>query len=217
MSLMPNLQENQLLLREARKSVAARGQTLAPRVEGGLHDLTRPEHAVGAIANNLSGREVGDAATELGLARITNPDFPEVIQNYANRFPDGRPAKSTSIGLKNSDGEFVAAICLNMDVSMLGAMTAGLGQLIRTDTPAPAVNESLAPRRVEEVRTVLERYAAARNTTPMGLNLDQRRDAMRELAASGLLDLRRALSEVAQALGVARSTVYTYHAQEDRP
>ena len=100
---------------------------------------------------------------------------------------------------------------------MLGAMTAGLGQLIRTDTPAPAVNESLAPRRVEEVRTVLERYAAARNTTPMGLNLDQRRDAMRELAASGLLDLRRALSEVAQTLGVARSTVYTYLPQEDRP
>ena len=217
MSLMPNLQENQLLLREARKIVDALGQTFAPLVEVVLHDLTRPEHAVVAIANNLSGREVGDAATELGLARITNPDFPEVIQNYANRFPDGRPAKSTSIGLKNSAGEFVAAICLNMDVSMLGAMTAGLGQLIRTDTPAPAVNESLAPRRVDEVRTVLERYAAARNTTPMGLNLDQRRDAMRELAASGLLDLRRALSEVAQTLGVARSTVYTYLPQEDRP
>ena len=30
------------------------------------------------------------------------------------------------------------------------------------------------------------------------------------LAASGLLNLRRALTEVAQTLGVARSTVYTY-------
>ncbi|MHA2941535.1 helix-turn-helix transcriptional regulator [Ralstonia mannitolilytica] len=203
-------EENRLLLREGRKIVEALGKTLAPLVEVVLHDLTDPDHSVVAIANNLSGRRVGDAATEMGLARMANPGFPEVIENYANRFPDGRPAKSTSIGLKNSRGEYVAAICLNMDVSMLGAVTAGLTQLVRIDVAAPPVAESLAPRRVEEVRAALERFAVARNTTPMAMTLDQRREAMRELAASGLLNLRRALSEVAQTLGVARSTVYTY-------
>ncbi|AJW47060.1 helix-turn-helix transcriptional regulator [Ralstonia mannitolilytica] len=203
-------EENRLLLREGRKIVEALGKTLAPLVEVVLHDLTDPDHSVVAIANNLSGRRVGDAATEMGLARMADPGFPEVIENYANRFPDGRPAKSTSIGLKNSRGEYVAAICLNMDVSMLGAVTAGLTQLVRIDVAAPPVAESLAPRRVEEVRAALERFAVARNTTPMAMTLDQRREAMRELAASGLLNLRRALSEVAQTLGVARSTVYTY-------
>lgn len=93
---------------------------------------------------------------------------------------------------------------------MLGAVTAGLTQLVRIDVAAPPVAESLAPRRVQEVRAALERFAVARNTTPMAMTLDQRREAMRELAASGLLNLRRALSEVAQTLGVARSTVYTY-------
>ncbi|PLT17492.1 MULTISPECIES: PAS domain-containing protein [Ralstonia] len=203
-------EENRLLLREGRKIVEALGKTLAPLVEVVLHDLTDPDHSVVAIANNLSGRRVGDAATEMGLARMADSGFPEVIENYANRFPDGRPAKSTSIGLKNSRGEYVAAICLNMDVSMLGAVTAGLTQLVRIDVAAPPVAESLAPRRVEEVRAALERFAVARNTTPMAMTLDQRREAMRELAASGLLNLRRALSEVAQTLGVARSTVYTY-------
>lgn len=203
-------EENRLLLREGRKIVEALGKTLAPLVEVVLHDLTDPDHSVVAIANNLSGRRVGDAATEMGLARMADPGFPEVIENYANRFPDGRPAKSTSIGLKNGRGEYVAAICLNMDVSMLGAVTAGLTQLVRIDVAAPPVAESLAPRRVEEVRAALERFAVARNTTPMAMTLDQRREAMRELAASGLLNLRRALSEVAQTLGVARSTVYTY-------
>ena len=101
-------EENRLLLREGKKIVEALGKTLAPLVEVVLHDLKQPEHAVVAIANNLSGRQVGDAVTELGLARMTDPGFPEVVQNYANRFPDGRPAKSTSIGLKNSRGEYVA-------------------------------------------------------------------------------------------------------------
>ena len=203
-------EENHLLLREGRKIVEALGKTLAPLVEVVLHDLSDPDHTVVAIANNLSGRQVGAAATEMGLARMADPDFPEVIENYANRFPDGRPAKSTSIGLKNSQGDYVAAICLNMDVSLLAAVTAGLGQLMRIDVAAPPVPESLGSRRVEDVRATLERFAAARNTTPMALSLDQRREAMRELAASGLLNLRRALAEVAQTLGVARSTVYTY-------
>ncbi|MDO3511904.1 transcriptional regulator [Ralstonia pseudosolanacearum] len=210
-------EENRLLLREGKKIVEALGKTLAPLVEVVLHDLKRPEHAVVAIANNLSGRQVGDAATELGLARMADPGFPEVIQNYANRFPDGRPAKSTSIGLKNSRGEYVAAICLNMDVSLLSAVTAGLGQLMQTDVAAPPVPESLASHGVEAVRTALERFAAARNTTPMGMTLEQRREAMRELSASGLLNLRRALSEVAQTLGVARSTVYTYLPEATTP
>ncbi|WP_043283578.1 helix-turn-helix transcriptional regulator [Paraburkholderia oxyphila] len=212
--------ENQLLLREGRKIVEALGQTLAPLVEVVLHDLTAPEHSVVAISNNLSGREVGDAATEMGLARITDSGFPEVVANYPNRFPDGRPAKSTSIGLKNSAGDYVAAICLNMDVSLLGAVTAGLGQLMQTDAAAP-VAETLVPRGSSEaresVRAALERFAAARNTTPIGMTLAQRREAVRELADSGLLNLRHALAEVARTLGVARSTVYTYLPSEHRP
>jgi predicted transcriptional regulator YheO len=208
--------ENQLLLREGRKIVEALGQTLAPLVEVLLHDLTTPEQSVVAIANNLSGRQIGDAATEMGLARITDPDFPDVVANYPNRFPDGRAVKSTSIGLKNSAGECVAAICLNMDVSLLGAVTAGLGQLMQTGQAAP-VAETLAPHANgearETIRAALERFAAAR----IGMTLAQRREAVRELAESGHLNLRHALAEVARTLGVARPTVYSYLPDEHRP
>jgi predicted transcriptional regulator YheO len=96
-----------------------------------------------------------------------------------------------------------------MDVSLLGAVTAGLGQLIQTGVAAP-VTETLAQRSSGEVRAALERFAAARNTTPIGMTLAQRREAVRELAASGHLNLRHALADVAATLGVARSTVYTY-------
>jgi predicted transcriptional regulator YheO len=202
--------ENELLLREGKKVVEALGKTLAPLVEVVLHDLTRPERAIVAIANNLSGRNVGDSVTEIGLARIKDPNFPEVLQNYPNRFPDGRPAKSTSIGLKNSQGKYVAAICLNVDVSMLSAVAASMTQLVRTDSTALAVNESLAPRRIDSVRASLEEFAARHNTTPRALTLSQRRAALRAIEEDGLLELKNAVPEVADTLGVARSTVYTY-------
>ncbi|WP_087689815.1 MULTISPECIES: helix-turn-helix transcriptional regulator [unclassified Pandoraea] len=203
--------ENALLLREGRKIVEALGQTFAPLVEVVLHDLTDPDHAIVAIANNLSGRQPGDAVTEMGLARIADPAFPEVIANYANRFPDGRPAKSTSIGLKNSGGEYVAAICLNMDISMLAAAAASVQQLVNIQTASPApVRETLATRRLDDIGPLITDFAAQRNTTPQGLSLAQRRDAIRMIEARGLLDLRHAHAEIARALGVARSTVYTY-------
>lgn len=76
---MKPIEENRLLLREGRKIVEALGKTLAPLVEVVLHDLTDPDHAVVAIANNLSGRQVGDAVTELGLARLADPDRKSVV------------------------------------------------------------------------------------------------------------------------------------------
>ena len=202
------LTENQLLLREGEKIVDALGKTLAPLVEVVLHDLTQPQHAVVAIANNLSGRSVGDPATEIGLARMADPAFPEVLQNYPNHFPDGRPAKSTSIGLKNSQGDYVAAICLNVDVSMLNAVTASLTQLAQT-SPTD-IRESLAAPRLDVVRAMLERFSAGLNTTSRALRPAQRREAVRQLAEAGLMELKNAQAVVADILGVARSTVYTY-------
>lgn len=71
------------------------GETLAPFCEVVVHDLTDPKNAIVAIHNNLSGRKVGQPATELGLARIADPSYPQTIANYANTFADGRQAKST--------------------------------------------------------------------------------------------------------------------------
>jgi predicted transcriptional regulator YheO len=105
--------EDGLLLREAEKIATAIGRMFPGLCEVVLHDLRNPDHSVRAIENSLSGRRVGDPATELGLARIQDPDYPGVLQNYSNTFPDGRPAKSTSIGIKNGEGDYIAALCLN--------------------------------------------------------------------------------------------------------
>ncbi|VFS61936.1 Uncharacterized protein conserved in bacteria [Leminorella grimontii] len=134
----PTEGENELLLREAKKIAAALGKMFAPGCEVVVHDLTHPEHAVVAIENPLSGRKVGSPATELGLARIQDAEFPDIVQNYRNHFPDGREAKSTSIGLRNSKGEFVAALCLNLDVSLFSTMQRVLEQLTAIRKPAGA-------------------------------------------------------------------------------
>ncbi|MGI5352456.1 helix-turn-helix transcriptional regulator [Streptomyces sp. CA-250714] len=205
---MSGLSEDEVLLREAEKIVTAVGRMFPGLCEAVLHDLRRPDHAVRTVENNLSGRRPGDPATELGLARIADPGYPEVLQNYPNRFPDGRPAKSTSIGIRNSEGRYIAAVCLNLDVSVLSTLTRGLTELLRTEDHQPPVHETLRARTADELRTVTESFAAARGTTPRALTTTDRTTLIRTLKDQGFLELKGAVPTLTGLLGVSRATIY---------
>ncbi|MCS0602748.1 PAS domain-containing protein [Streptomyces sp. LP11] len=199
------------LLRETEKIAVALGRMFPGLCEVVLHDLRDPEHAIRAIENNLSGRRTGDAATELGLARIADPEYPGVIQNYPNRFPDGRPAKSTSIGIRNQAGEYVAALCLNLDISVLSPVTLALSHLVATEAGDPdRPLETLRARTTRELRRTVEELAARRAATPRSLSRDDKKALVRQLHRDGYFDSRDAAQTIADLLGVSRATVYNY-------
>ncbi|MDW6063322.1 PAS domain-containing protein [Streptomyces sp. FXJ1.4098] len=202
--------EDDLLLREAEKIVVAIGRMFPGLCEVVLHDLRDPEHAIRAIESNLSGRSVGDPATELGIARIQDPGFPDIVQNYPNRFPDGRPAKSTSIGIKNSAGEYIAAICLNLDVSLFASVARSLNNLVRTDDQEQPLTETLRARTADELRTVIEEFAAVRGHTARSLGSAAKKELVRSLKTRGFLQVKHSVQVVTELLGVSRATVYNY-------
>jgi len=199
--------EQQNLLEQMKQVADGLARTLAPFCEVVLHDLTEPEHAILAIHNNLSGRSVGAPATELGLARAADPDFAQVIANYPNTFTDGRRAKSTSIGIKDSQGNYVAALCMNVDLTVFRSLNSVLTQFsaVYDDT---AVRETLEPAGADALRARIDQFAARLATTPRALKADERKALMRELKESGLSDVRRAMDIVASYLNVSRATVY---------
>lgn len=199
--------EHHYLLEQLQHIACGLGETFAPFCEVVVHDLTQPDHAILAIHNNLSGREAGDPVTELGVQRISDPGFPAVIANYPNRFPDGRQAKSTSIGIRDSTGRFVAALCLNVDLTMFQSLQSVLAQFSSTGTES-GVRESLDSVGAQSVRNYIDQFAAQRATTPRTLKTDERRLLMRELKDAGFMEIRRAVETVAQHLGVSRATVY---------
>ncbi|MYV54294.1 PAS domain-containing protein [Streptomyces sp. SID3212] len=209
--------EDELLLRESEKIVVALGRMFPGLCEVVLHDLRDPEHAVRAIEGGLSGRQVGDPATELGFARIQDPGYPDVLQNYPNRFPDGRAAKSTSIGIRNGEGRFVAAICLNLDVSQFAGAARSIAELIRTDDQDRPLAETLTARSADELRAVTDAFAASRGLTPRALGPAARKELVRSLRARGFLQVKHSVQTLAELLGVSRATVYNYlRGQPDR-
>jgi predicted transcriptional regulator YheO len=201
-------EENAVLFEQLKQIAHGLADTFAPFCEVVLHDLTHPKNAIVAIHNNLSGRKVGAPATELGLARIRDPGFPQVLANYANAFADGRQAKSTSIGIKDTQGDYVAALCLNVDLTLFHNLQSVVGQFAGVDAQQ-ALKESLNPAGADALRARIDLYAASRATTPRSLKTQERRNLLRELKEAGYLEVRRAAEIIAAHLGVSRATVYS--------
>ncbi|MEV7499725.1 PAS domain-containing protein [Streptomyces sp. NPDC093018] len=199
------------LVQEAEKIAVALGRMFPGLCEVVLHDLRDPDRSIRAIENNLSGRQVGDSATELGLSRIADPAFPDVVQNYPNRFPDGRPAKSTSIGIKNAEGRYIAALCLNLDVSVLSPVALTLANLVATDSGhGEAPLETLRDRHARELRRVVEEFSAERGAPPRSLSRADKKALVQQLNRDGYFESRDAARTIADLLGVSRATVYNY-------
>lgn len=199
--------EQQVLVEQLKQVAQGLAETFAPFCEVVVHDLLHAGHSIVAIHNNLSGREEGDPTTELGLARIADETYPQVIANYANQFTDGRQVKSTSIGIKDSGGRYVAALCLNVDLTLFGTLQNMLGQFVSTGDAA-GLKESLDPPGADGIRQRIDQFAARRATTPRALKAPERRALMSELRESGSMEVRRAMEIVALHLGVSRATVY---------
>ncbi len=196
------------LLAELDKITTALGRMFPGLCEVVLHDLRDPIHTVRTIENRLSGRSPGDPATELGIARILHPDYPAILQNYANTFPDGRAAKSTSIGIKGQNGEYVAALCLNLDVSILGTVSDQLAAVCAVEPGEPEVHETLHLRGLDELREHIVTFAAGRGLTPRSLGTTARRDLIAELREHGFMEIRKAVATISETQAVSRATVY---------
>ncbi|MFK4298779.1 putative transcriptional regulator YheO [Arthrobacter sp. GAS37] len=206
----PESPETEHLLAELDKITVALGRTFPGLCEVVLHDLRDPLHTVRTIENNLSGRTQGQSATELGLARIQDPAFPAVLQNYSNSFPDGRAAKSTSIGIKDSNGNYIAALCLNVDISMLSTLAHQLAALTRIDEQTGPLEENLRQKSLEEIRDYITKYAAEKGMTPLSLDPESGRVLTRKLRDEGYMNIKKSIPTVSEAIGVSRATVYNY-------
>ena len=161
--------DSEILFDQLKQIAQGLGDTFAPFCEVVLHDLTDPKNAIVAIHNNLSGRKIGQPATELGLARIADSNYAQVISNYANKFADGRQAKSTSVGIKDASGEYVAALCLNVDLTLFQGLQSAIGQFVSVDAQNDP-RESLNPAGADAIRARIDQFAARRATTPRALN-----------------------------------------------
>jgi len=93
---------------------------VGPWCEVVLHDTGNVNESIIAIRNNhISGRKIGGPLTDLGLKLLKEAayDKQDFLLNYPSETNDGKPLRSSTFFIKDSDGRLIGMLCINIDLA----------------------------------------------------------------------------------------------------
>ncbi|GAB3807216.1 hypothetical protein GCM10028798_31340 [Humibacter antri] len=203
------------------------GRSLPPSTEVVLHDLSKLPNSIVAIHGDVTGRRVGDPATDLLLKKLHELSEDHIV-GYETHLSDGRRLRSSTMIIRDVTGQPVAALCLNSDLSVWESVQdIATSMLDLTGMRKPAQQEGephVVPAQasdeadpevfvtdVDQLASHLIRQAVSNVDVPVELMQKRHKVAVvRDLKDRGMFHLRDAIDMIATTLGVTRFTIYNY-------
>ncbi|WP_158297205.1 helix-turn-helix transcriptional regulator [Zhihengliuella sp. ISTPL4] len=186
-----------------------------PSVEVVLHNLDGSDvdlgHTIVAIENgHVTGRAVGGPSTSLGLDVLRDRQKNHDAFGYTAHTSDGRELRCSSIYFHNREGDIIASLCINVDVSPLRQARNILDALL------PATAAEMAPR--EHFGTDLVSVMDAMITEAIrdigrpveAMSRDDKISVLERLDQRGATQMRKSVEAIAKRLGISRVTAYNY-------
>lgn len=191
-------------------------QTLGANTEIVLHNFGRLPNSIVAIFGNVSGRQVGGPATNLGLRNLVRDEPERRRLGYETVMPNGTICRSSSLYLFGSFKEPVGAICVNTDVGALTELRdladqiltgnmAGTSRPIRSNGP-----ERFYTTVDQAANEVLSETVESAGVPVSLMSKKQKVNIVAELQERGFFLLKGAVELAASALDVTRFTIYSY-------
>ncbi|WP_432723192.1 PAS domain-containing protein [Jeongeupia wiesaeckerbachi] len=186
---------------------------LGDHTEVVVHDLTDLSCSVIAIFNgHITRRSVGAAATDLGLRLMREclgrQEAPFRV-NYAGKTIDGRTLRSSSMVLRDAQGQPAAMLCINSDDSRFDVAMAALRALM--PVREQGAFEALSMSSIEQVgEQILADVLAPYPVDPATMSQDEKKAVVQQLDQSGLFMVKGFVARTAGILGVSEPTVYRY-------
>ncbi len=192
-------------------------EEFGPNCEVVLHDLTRPyNNTIVAIYNgHLTGRQVGDGGTNMGLAVLRGTSKVEDEYGYINYSDSGRIFKSSSKYFKDETGKIIGSLCINFDITDFMAMENSLRSITNsqdsTTIKMSASGNEIFARNVDELIEVLLKEAIEMTGREIDdLTKDDRIQIVKYLDKKGAFLIKKSAETVAERLGISRFTIYNY-------
>jgi len=193
-----------LALRTVADSVAALFPGMCEVV---IHDLRDMDHSAIYIVGDVTGRKIGSPMTDAGVKALRDGQV-DKLSGYITHTRDGKILRCSAPFIKDSQGNYFAAMAINVDVSILASvqkMVSGVFPLV--DQP---VDESFS-NDLDEVITQKITLAASRISKPVsGMDRQEKLKLVSYLDQEGVFNWRNAVPKVAEIIGVTRSTIYNY-------
>ncbi|WP_373987104.1 transcriptional regulator [Duganella sp. BuS-21] len=198
-----------------------------PHLEVVLHDVSKPENSVVAIANgHISGRSVGSSVLEgpqndrgfAAATRIKSKDgaVHSLVEDYVTVTADGRELRSASAIFRDASGEPFATLCLNVDLSGFQAAHGWLSQMLKPMLQAPEIAAPPAAPPESQMDTLMQEIineAVSPGGSADAMTREEKIQAVGAMQRRGLFIVKGGVERAAAALGVSRFTVYNYMEQ----
>ena len=208
------------------------GKALGPDYEVALHDLTRKDRSIIAIANNyISGREVGAPLTNMSLSILRDKSYEHTDYHlhYYSINVNGKDLRSSTFFIKDN-GKLIGLLCINFGDSRCQNICDRILSLCHPDlfvtdvlpqagaTWDEALEDCPAAEKfcnsadavaVDAINWELERMGV----TPKQLTPEKRLQVIAALEAGGLFLLKGVVKSAAASLRCSQASVYRYITQ----
>ncbi|MDR2909288.1 MAG: helix-turn-helix transcriptional regulator [Oscillospiraceae bacterium] len=198
------------LLGQISKALASH---FGPECEVAVHDLTKGyENTIIAIENgHVTGRRVGDDASEIVLCALRNKTGAEDNIGYLSRTSDGRLLKSSSVYIRNEEGEVAAIFGVNYDITGLSHANRLVGRFIETGREKKDYEVSTIVSNVSDLLDRLLEESVDFVGKPVALmGKDDKIKGIHYLEEKGAFLIKKAGDKVSRYYDISKYTLYNY-------
>ncbi|MFC7394537.1 helix-turn-helix transcriptional regulator [Scopulibacillus cellulosilyticus] len=176
-----------------------------------LHDLTEGiESTIVAIENgHVTGRKIGDPSSNLGLEVLRGTVKDGDRYNYLTQTKDGKMLRSTSIYFKNSKGETIGSLCINLDISDL-MMAENAIKSITMSQQEQEVSEVFVNDVNEVLDFLIQECQNEIGKPAANMTKEDKLKAIQYLDAKGAFLVKKAGDKICQYLNISKFTLYNY-------
>lgn len=190
-------------------------KTFGPKCEFVLHDLRHPRTSVIAAENTgVTGRKIGEGIRDLVWDVLSSPDFKEdMLLNYTSGGLDGKSIKSSTILIREPDGEIIGALCVNYDLSIVHDLKRTLDDFARVndiDLPREKVVELQNASVMDILEQLISKTIDEYPRRAEEMSKEDKINIVRFLDEKGVFRIKGASDSVAERLSVSKSTLYAY-------
>jgi predicted transcriptional regulator YheO len=216
------MSDRELILSSLKQIADALVNTFPRAFEAVVHDLSQPQKSIRYIAGDVTKRKVGGPVTDL-VVKALHQEGRDIRDrhNYKTTTSDGRVLKSTTVFVRDSDGDVVAAFCINFDMTDF-LNTAQALEVLTTTTNAfsgPEKVETFAMSIAETIEALFQQAVAKIGKQSAYMSMEEKIELVKELETSGVFQIRGGVDQVALLLGISKYTVYNYlkkiHAEQN--
>ena len=182
-----------------------------PNCEVVVHDLDSndPNSSIVAIENgHVTGRKVGDGPSHVVLEALRSgrENLTDHL-SYLTRTKDGKILKSSTIYVRDDDGEAIGIFAINYDITLMLAMEENLKQFTAQDQREP---ERIS-RNVGDLLDELIEQSVKIVGKPVALmTKEDKVKAIQFLNETGAFLITKSGDKVCRFFGISKYTLYSY-------